>query len=69
MDYIAVLVCTVVVWIVDCLKEKDRISTEKLASLKTPVRWAVYYLLIFGVIILGAYGAGYQAVDLIYAKF
>ena len=69
VDYIAVLVCTVVVWIVDYLKEKDRISTEKLASLKTPVRWAVYYLLIFGVIILGAYGAGYQAVDLIYAKF
>ena len=69
VDYIAVLVCTVVVWIVDYLKEKDRISTQKIASLKTPVRWAVYYLLIFGVIILGAYGAGYQAVDLIYAKF
>ena len=69
VDYIAVIAGTVIVFVIDYLKEKDRISIEKIASFRTPVRWAIYYLLIFGVIIFGAYGARYQAVDLIYAGF
>ena len=36
---------------------------------RLPVRWLVYLALIFVVLIFGAYGPGYQEVDLIYAGF
>ena len=57
------------VGIVSTLKEKNISIQEKLEGYKTPVRWAVYYALIFLILILGAYGNGYQPVDLIYAGF
>ena len=40
-----------------------------LKEMKLPVRWILYYGLIFAVLLLGAYGTGYQQVDLIYAGF
>jgi hypothetical protein len=33
------------------------------------VRWSAFYLLIAAILIFGAYGAGFQAVELIYAGF
>ena len=68
-DVFAIVLGCVLVGIVSTLKEKNIDLKEKLSTLKTPVRWAVYYALIFMIIILGAYGTGYQPVDLIYAGF
>ena len=68
-DYAAIIMGTVVVFAVGILKEKNIIGIEKLQSVCLPVRWIIYYGLIFAVIIFGAYGIGYQQVDLIYAGF
>ena len=68
-DLFAIIVGCVLVGIVSTLKEKNISIQEKLEGYKTPVRWAVYYALIFLILILGAYGNGYQPVDLIYAGF
>lgn len=68
-DYAAIIIGTVVVFAVGILKEKNIIGIEKLQSVCLPVRWIIYYGLIFAVIIFGAYGIGYQQVDLIYAGF
>ena len=68
-DVFAIVLGCVIVGIVSTLKEKNVDIQAKVYSLKTPVRWAVYYALIFMIIILGAYGTGYQPVDLIYAGF
>ncbi len=55
--------------IVGTVKEKKLLGEEGLYALKTPLRWTIYYGLILGILILGAYGAGYTQVDMIYANF
>ncbi len=68
-DYAAILMGTALVLVVEVLKEKNKIGIEKLQRVWLPARWAVYYGLIFAVLIFGAYGIGYQQVDMIYAGF
>lgn len=68
-DYIAVAAGCAVVLTVDILKEKKLLGEDGLNKLCLPVRWGIYYSLLFSVIIFGAYGIGYKTVDLIYAGF
>ena len=68
-DYLAVAVGCVVVLVVGIIKEKVGTEVVCLRKMCLPLRWAVYYGLIFSVVIFGAYGVGYQKVDLIYAGF
>lgn len=68
-DWNVIIAGLIVVVLYDILKELNVFSLEKLRAMKLPVRWSAYYALIFSVIIFGAYGEGYQAIDLIYAGF
>lgn len=68
-DMLAVLIGCIIVGIIECIKEKGVNVLERTVSLRLPVRWAVYIVLIMLIIIFGAYGPGYQEVDLIYAGF
>ena len=58
-----------VVTVYDILKEREMLNWSKLQQMKVPSRWLLYYVLIFAVILFGAYGTGYRQVDLIYAGF
>lgn len=69
LDFAVAFVGTTIVLLVDVLKEKGIAIRETIAAKKLPVRWAVYYAVVFAVIIFGAYGVGYMPVDLIYAGF
>lgn len=68
-DFIVIFAGCLVVGIVGLIKEKDIAVGERLAQFRLPVRWLVYYSLILAVVIFGAYGVGYQQVELIYAGF
>lgn len=68
-DYYAIVAGCVVVAVVEIIREKKLIGENGIQKMKLPVRWLLYYGLIFSVIIFGAYGIGYQQVDMIYAGF
>ena len=68
-DYVAVIAGCIVVGIVSGIQERKLLPEGGLQAMRLPVRWTIYYALIFAVIIFGAYGVGYQQVDLIYAGF
>ncbi len=68
-DYAVVGMGILVVAVVGWIKEKQILTEDGFFRLWLPARWAVYYSLFFAVVILGAYGIGYQQVDLIYAGF
>lgn len=68
-DYVAIGIGLIIVLIVGLLKEKHDSVIALIQKMSLPARWAIYYSLILSVVIFGAYGTGYQAVDLIYAGF
>ena len=67
--YFAVITGTIVVMIVETLKEAGFPLRARLATLPAPARYCFWYICIFFVIIFGAYGVGYDAADLVYAQF
>lgn len=68
-DWVAILIGCVVVLIADLLSERGVDFRKWLSARPLPLRWAIYYLMIFTILIFGAYGQGYLKVDLIYAGF
>ena len=68
-DYLAISTGCFVVLIVGIIRENQLIGGSGLRAIPLPLRWCVYYGLIFSVVIFGAYGIGYKTVDLIYAGF
>lgn len=68
-DYLAAIIGCVIVMLVEIIIEKQGSENICLRKIYLPIRWAIYYGLIFSVVIFGAYGVGYQKVDLIYAGF
>lgn len=68
-DYAAVFAGIIIVAVIGSLEERGNSVTVRMRSIPTPVRWGICYALILSLIWFGAYGDGYQAVDLIYAGF
>lgn len=68
-DVIVATIGTIIIFIIDWKLEKDPELLTRIPSLPIVKRWSLYYLVIFTLIIFGAYGAGYQPADLIYAGF
>ena len=68
-DYFAILAGCLVVAAVGMIKERKLLGESGMDKFCLPIRWAVYYGLILAVVIFGAYGIGYQQVDMIYAGF
>lgn len=68
-DYLVIFTGLLIAAAAGIIKERNLLKGKGLQDMATPLRWAVYYGLILSVLILGAYGVGYQQVDLIYAGF
>ena len=68
-DFFILIIALLVVLIVSILKEKNINIREKIKEKPIVIRWIIYYLLIFAIIIFGAFGPGYEPVDPMYADF
>lgn len=58
-----------IIFIISILKERKVNVRENVEKSNVVIRWAIYYFLIFGVIIFGIYGKGYDPKDFIYGGF
>lgn len=59
-----------IMWKVSRLQENTgRSVRDIIAGKNIAIRWAIWYLLIFGIIILGIYGPGYDASSFAYENF
>lgn len=67
-DLCVVFLGLLFVYKVSVFQEKGSVR-ELIAEKNIIFRWAIYYIAIFSIIILGMYGAGYNASDFIYANF
>ncbi len=67
-DLCVVFLGLLFVYRVSVLQEKGSVR-ELVAGKNIVIRWAVYYIAIFSIIILGAYGTGYNASEFIYANY
>ena len=63
------LVTILFLFIVDAVQERGVHIRTKISQQSLPVRWAIYYLGIFAIIIFGTYGPGYDASSFIYQGF
>ena len=68
-DFLVIVAGCLTVAVVGMVNERKLLGKTGLPGLPLPARWAVYYALILAVLVFGAYGIGYQQVDLIYAGF
>ena len=68
-DYVTVIVAFILIIILSILKELEVPYRKAFMSLPRPLRWTVWYILIMTIVIFGAYGSGYDAAGMIYAKF
>lgn len=57
-----------VLCVVSVLQQKEGVR-GRIARKALPVRWILWYALLFGVILLGCYGPGYSASEFIYQGF
>ncbi|RRF96892.1 MAG: MBOAT family protein [Lachnospiraceae bacterium] len=68
-DVIVAIAGSIIVFIVDYKLEKDPMYLSRIHELSRVKRWGLYYVMIFSIVIFGAYGVGYTPADLIYAGF
>lgn len=68
-DICVVVLGIVTVSVVGILKEKHIDIRKKIAGWNVVPRWIVWYAAVIIIVVLGAYGSGYAAVDLIYAGY
>ena len=55
--------------LISVLKEKNKNILEIIDKQVLPVRWAVYYVLLFSVLLFGMYGSQYDAGQFLYMQF
>lgn len=67
-DFCIVIIGLFFVYKISKLQENGSVR-EMIAKRNIVLRWVIYYGAIFAIIILGIYGAGYNASDFIYANF
>lgn len=68
-DFAVTLVSLAALILFDLLRERWPDIGERIEGLALPLRWSLYLLLIFFILIFGIYGPGYDAASFIYFAF
>ena len=68
-DLYVLIIALIIIFVISIFREKGISVREKIAEKNIVFRWFIYYVLIFAIIIFGAFGPGYAPVDPIYADF
>jgi D-alanyl-lipoteichoic acid acyltransferase DltB (MBOAT superfamily) len=68
-DFVLIAIGVIIMFIVSLLQEKGVNLREKISKCPIVIRWGIYYIAIFAVIIFGIYGPGYSASSFIYGQF
>lgn len=67
-DIAVLLITLIILFIISLLHQKYKVR-EIIAKAYLPIRWLIYYLLLYSTIILGQYGPGFNASEFIYKNF
>lgn len=68
IEFTIALVSLLILFVVSVLQRKGSVR-ERIEKKKLPVRWIIWYALLFYTILLGYYGPGYSAAEFIYQGF
>lgn len=68
LEFLIAMFSLLVLWGVSCLQQKGSVRAY-IAGKTLPVRWIIWYALLFYVILLGCYGPGYSEAEFIYQRF
>lgn len=68
-DYIILALSFLLLFTVSLMQEKGIKMREQISQQFLPLRWTVYLILLFSVIIFGAYGGNFNNATLIYGEF
>lgn len=68
-DWIIVVAVVIFVFVISVLKEKNIQVRDRFSELNIVVRWSLLIALIVILVLFGAYGTGYAAVEPMYANF
>lgn len=69
IEFTIAIVSLLILLVVSVLQEKGVKIRESISKKRLPVRWAIWYALLFYTILLGYYGPGYSAAEFIYQGF
>lgn len=68
-DFAVTAAGVAVMFIVSVMQERGVAVRQYVAAKPLALRWTLYFALVLAVVIFGAYGIGYDAVDFIYGQF
>lgn len=67
-NFMLLLITIVVLWAVSMLQSRGSVR-EIIAGQNIVIRWLIYYLLFFSIIVFGEYGPGFDAASFVYMNF
>ncbi len=68
-EFVILIISVVIMLIVDFLQEKNYHIREEIEKKNIFIRWAIYYMGIFSIIVFGIYGKDYNPSSFIYGQF
>lgn len=68
-DFLLVAVSLLILWCVSRQQEKNESVRDKIAGYNSVIRWGIYYIAVFAIVIFGIYGAGYDSSAFLYMNY